>query len=199
MVGHLLCNKSNPVAAPLWVFALLGVVRAPGGLPSRPLVRPGQGPDFVPRNVPGAVEGLPQDGVVGLLGHGALPALVERRQVVLHEAHDPVLRRGPHGDGQEHVGVGHEVGVHLQQGSLLQNEGGQHHLRKKGGTRRGHQLDGHEGGGVWGPYACEVHAQFQLGEQVEDDAPLVVQDAQILLLVVLRVRHLLGGAVVLQP
>lgn len=45
----------------------------------------------------------------------------------------------------------------------------------------------------------EVHPQFELGQQVKDDAPLVVQDAQVLLVVVLRVRHLLTGTDVLQP
>lgn len=43
-------------------------------------------------------------------------------------------------------------------------------------------------------HPCEVHAQFELGEQVEDDAPLVVQDAQVLLLVVLCIRYLFRGA-----
>lgn len=48
-------------------------------------------------------------------------------------------------------------------------------------------------------YPSEVHAQFELGEQVEDDAPLVVQDTQVLLFVILRIRHLITGADVFQP
>lgn len=44
------------------------------------------------------------------------------------------------------------------------------------------------------PYPCEVHAQFELGEQVENDAPLVIQDAQVLFFVVLCIRHLFSGA-----
>ena len=48
------------------------------------------------------------------------------------------------------------------------------------------------------PYPRQIHAQFELGEQVEDDAPLVVQHPQVLLLVVLHVRHLLPGSDVLQ-
>lgn len=43
-------------------------------------------------------------------------------------------------------------------------------------------------------YPSEVHAQFELGEQVEDDAPLVVQDTQVLLFVILRICHLITGA-----
>ena len=49
------------------------------------------------------------------------------------------------------------------------------------------------------PHPCEVHAQFELREQVEDDAPLVVQDTQVLLFVILRIRHLFSGADVFQP
>lgn len=49
------------------------------------------------------------------------------------------------------------------------------------------------------PYPCEVHAQFELGEQVENDAPLVVQDTQVLLFVILRICHLFSGADVFQP
>lgn len=48
-------------------------------------------------------------------------------------------------------------------------------------------------------YPCEIHSQFELREQVENDAPLVIQDAQVLLFVVLRIRHLLTGADVFQP
>lgn len=47
------------------------------------------------------------------------------------------------------------------------------------------------------PHPCEVHAQFELGQQVENDAPLVVQDAQVLLFIVLRVCHLFSGADIL--
>ncbi len=49
------------------------------------------------------------------------------------------------------------------------------------------------------PYPCEVHPQFELGEQVENDAPLVVQDTQVLLFIVLCIRHLISGADVIQP
>lgn len=50
-----------------------------------------------------------------------------------------------------------------------------------------------------GAYSREVHAQFELGQQVEDDASLVIQDAQVLLIVVLCVRYLFRGVDVLQP
>lgn len=48
-------------------------------------------------------------------------------------------------------------------------------------------------------YPREVHAQFELREQVENDAPLVVQDTQVLLFVILRICHLFSGADVFQP
>jgi len=43
------------------------------------------------------------------------------------------------------------------------------------------------------PYPCEVHAQFQLGQQVKHDAPLVVQDSQVFLLILLCVCGLVAG------
>lgn len=46
---------------------------------------------------------------------------------------------------------------------------------------------------VSGSYPCEVHAQFELGQEVQDDAALVIQDSQVLLLVVLRVCGLVAG------
>ena len=84
------------------------------------------------------MEGLANDGVVGLLGDGALAALVEGSEVVLHEADHAVLRAAAVRDGHEEVRVGHEVGVHLQQRALLQDEGGQDHLEKEvvGGLTR---------------------------------------------------------------
>lgn len=188
MVGHLLRNKPDPVAASSRVL-VVGVVS--GGA----LVRSDQRFDFISRYFPRTVEGLSQHRVVGLLGHGSFPALVESGQVVLHEADDPVLSRGPGCDGQKHVGVGHEVGVHLQQRALFQNERGQHHLRRKPNIKL--CTDSLEAESV--PYPGQVHPQFELGQQVENDAPLVVQDPQILLLVVLRVRHLLTGTDVVQP
>lgn len=72
-----------------------------------------EGPHFVSRHVPRAVEALPQDGVVRLLGNSTLTTLVEGGQVVFHKADDAILGRGSGCDGQEHVRMGHEVGVHL--------------------------------------------------------------------------------------
>ena len=131
MMGNLLGHEPHSVAAARRLVLLLRVVGAPARLPGRPLVRSDRRLDFVPRHFPGTVKGLPQHRVVGLLGHGPLASLVEGGQVVLHEADDAVFCRGPGCDGQEHVGVGHEVGVHLQQRSLFQNEGRQHHLKKE--------------------------------------------------------------------
>lgn len=81
-----------------------------------------------PGDLPGAVEGLADDGVVGLLGDGALAALVEGGEVVLNEADHAVLCAAAIGDGHKEVRVRHEVGVHLQQRALLQDEGGEDHL-----------------------------------------------------------------------
>ena len=36
-------------------------------------------------------------------------------------------------------------------------------------------------------YSCQVHAQFELGEEVNDDASLVVQNSQVFLIIVLCV------------
>lgn len=80
---------------------------------------------------PGAVEGLPDDGVVGFLGNGSLAALVEGGEVILHKADHPLLGAAAARDGDEEVGVRHEVRVHLQQRPLLQNEGGKNHLKRK--------------------------------------------------------------------
>lgn len=68
---------------------------------------------------PGAVEGLPDDGVVGLLGDGSLAALVEGGEVILHEADHPLLGAAAVRDGHKEIGVRHEVRVHLQQRALL--------------------------------------------------------------------------------
>ena len=65
------------------------------------------------------VEGLANDGHVGLLGDGALAALMERGEVVLHEPDHAVLRAAAVGDGHKEVWVRHEVGVNLQQRPLL--------------------------------------------------------------------------------
>lgn len=128
VMGHLLGHKSNSIAASRWLITVLRIVGAPVWLPSRPLVRSHQRFDFVSRHFPGAVKGFPQHGVVWLLGHSPFPPLVEGRQVVLYKADYPVLSCGPCCDRQEHVGVGHEVGIHLEQWALFQNEGRQHHL-----------------------------------------------------------------------
>lgn len=130
MMGHLLAHKADSVAAFWRIVRLLRGVGAPAWLPGGPRVRSDQRFNFVPRHFPGTVEGLAQHGVVGLLGHGALSPLVEGGQVVLDKADDAVLGCGPSCDWQEHVRVGHEVGVHLQQWSLFQDEGRQHHLGK---------------------------------------------------------------------
>lgn len=135
MMGHLLADKADSVAASWWIVRLLRVVGAPAWLPGGPLVRSDQRFDFFPRHFPGTVEGLPQHRVVGLLGHGALSPLVEGSQVVLDEADDTVLGCGSSCDRQEHVRVGHEVGVHLQQWSLFQDECRQHHLGKPKGLK----------------------------------------------------------------
>lgn len=42
-------------------------------------------------------------------------------------------------------------------------------------------------------YPCEVHAQFELGEQVEDYTSLVIQHSQFLFLIVFSVCSLLTG------
>lgn len=125
VMGHLLGHKPQ--------FVAFGRV-----LGHRVLVasrRMGNSPlwlDPVFGDLPGAVKRLTDDGVVGLLGQGPLAALVEGREIILHEANDSLLRRGPGGDGQQQVWVRHEVCVHLQQGSLLQDERGKHHLRSDG-------------------------------------------------------------------
>lgn len=82
-----------------------------------------------PGNPPGAVERLTDDGVVGLLGDGALAALVEGGEVILHKADHAVFWAAAVGDGDEEVWVGHEVCVHFQQRALLQDESGEDHLQ----------------------------------------------------------------------
>lgn len=122
VMGHLLGHKPQFV-----VFGrVIGhrVFVASRGVGGSPL-----GLDPVLGDLPGAVERLADDGVVGLLGQSALAALMEGSEVILHEADDPVLRRSPSGDSQQQVWVCHEVCIHLQQGPLLQNKRGEHHLR----------------------------------------------------------------------
>lgn len=89
---------------------------------------------------PGAVEGLPDDGVVGFLGDGSLAPLVEGGEVILDKADHPLLGAAAGRDGEEQVGVGHEIRVHLQQRALLQNEGGKNHLERK--ETKGHEALG---------------------------------------------------------
>lgn len=122
VMGHLLGHKPQFV-----VFGrVIGhrVFVASRGVGGSPL-----GLDPVLGDLPGAVERLANDGVVGLLGQSALAALMEGSEVILHEADDPVLRRSPGSDSQQQVRVCHEVCIHLQQGPLLQNKRGEHHLR----------------------------------------------------------------------
>lgn len=97
--------------------------------------------NLVLRHIPGTVEVLTQDGVIGFLGHGTLPALMKGSQVVLNEANDSLLWCAARSDGEEHVRVSHEVGIHLQQGALLQDEGREHHLEQSGCRDRIKQLD----------------------------------------------------------
>lgn len=92
--------------------------------------------DPVLGNFPRAVKCLANDGVVGLLGQGPLAALMEGCEIILHEADDSLLWRGSSSDGQQQVWVRHEVRIHLQQGSLLQNKRGEHHLRSEGDKGR---------------------------------------------------------------
>lgn len=113
MMGHLLSHEAQQVR--LLRVPLRGL---PGGV-------------LPPRHLPGAVEGLADDGVVGLLGNGALAALVEGGEVVLDEADHAVLGAAAVRDGDEEFRVGHEVGVHLQQGALLQDESGEDHLQEQ--------------------------------------------------------------------
>lgn len=112
MVGHLLRHKAHLVGV-LWggrVGAfLLGGLCSPG-------------------YHPGAVERLADDRIVGLLGNGALAALVEGGKIILHKANHSVLWAAAVGDGHKEIWVRHEVGVHLQKGALLQDEGGEDHL-----------------------------------------------------------------------
>lgn len=42
-------------------------------------------------------------------------------------------------------------------------------------------------------YPCEVHAKFQLGQEVKHDASLVIQNSQVFLLIVLCVCGLVAG------
>ena len=122
MMRHLLGHKPQLVVLGRVISHRVFVARGSGeGSPP--------GLDLVLGNLPGAVERLANDGVVGLLGQGALAALMEGGEVILHKADDPVLGCGPRRDGQQQVGVRQEVRVHLQQGPLLQNERGEHHLR----------------------------------------------------------------------
>lgn len=44
-----------------------------------------------------------------------------------------------------------------------------------------------------GSYPCEVHAKFELRQEVKDDASLVIQNSQVLLLIVLCVCGLIAG------
>lgn len=125
VVGHLLGHEAHLVGL------LRGCGGGGGGLGALGILG-GLGP---PGDLPGAVEGLADDGVVGLLGNGPLAALVEGGEVVLHEAHHAFLGTVAVGDGHEQVRVRHEVGVHLQQRALLQDEGGQDHLGAGGAQR----------------------------------------------------------------
>lgn len=87
---------------------------------------------MVPRHIPGTVEVLTQDWVIGFLGNSTLPALMESSQVVLNKANDSLLWCAAGSNGEEHVGVSHKVGIHLQQGVFLQDEGREHHLAEGG-------------------------------------------------------------------
>lgn len=116
VLGHRVFVASGRVGgSPLWLDPVLG--------------------DF-----PGAVKRLADDGVIGLLGQGPLAALMEGCEVILHKANDSLLWRGSGSDGQQQVWVRHEVGIHLQQGSLLQDERGKHHLHAEGDKVRQESL-----------------------------------------------------------
>lgn len=130
VVGHLLGHEAH----------LVGLLRGGGGGGGGGGLRAIEGLGILgglgpPGNLPGAVEGLADDGVVGLLGDGALAALVEGGEVVLHEAHHALLGAVAVSDGHKQVRVRHEVGVHLQQRALLEDEGGQDHLGSGGAQR----------------------------------------------------------------
>lgn len=129
MMGHLLGHKPEFVAfGRVLSCQLFMASRRMGGSPLWL--------DPVFGNLPGAVKRLTDDGVVGLLGQGPLAALMEGREIIFHEANDSLLWCGPGGDGQQQVRMGHKVCVHLQQGSLLQDERGKHHLCWQGDRNR---------------------------------------------------------------
>lgn len=116
VMGHLLCYEAHLVVL-LWHAGLRAARRGLSGL--WPL-----------GELPGAVEGLAYDGVVGLLGDGTLAALVEGGEVVFDKANHAILRTVAVSDGHKQFRVGHEVCIHLQQRALLQDERGQHHLHR---------------------------------------------------------------------
>lgn len=74
------------------------------------------------------MEGLSDDGVVGLLGNGTFATFMEGSEVILHKSDHAVHRAGAIGDGHEKVRMGHEVCIHFQQGALLQYKSRQDHL-----------------------------------------------------------------------
>lgn len=119
MVGHLLSYKFHCVT--VWLCLAFRIFRQSYLL--RGGVSRGAGASIGGHvtlgHPPGAVEGLPDDGIVGLLGNGSLAALVEGGEVILHEADHPLLGGAAVRDGDEEIGVGHEVRVHLQQRPLL--------------------------------------------------------------------------------
>lgn len=92
MVGHLFCHEAHLVGilGSSWVGAALRWFL--GGL-------------WLPGYFPGAVEGLTDDGVVGLLGNGTLAALMEGGEVVLHKTDHAVLWAAAVGDGHKEVWV----------------------------------------------------------------------------------------------
>lgn len=129
MMGHLLGHKPQFVAfGRVLSCQLFMASRRMGGSPLWL--------DPVFGNLPGAVKRLTDNGVVGLLGQGPLAALMEGREIIFHEANDSLLWCGPGGDGQQQVRMSHKVCIHLQQGSLLQDERGKHHLCWQGDKNR---------------------------------------------------------------
>ncbi len=101
--------------------------------PRRLLIGPGVGlspqrADSILWNLPRAVEGLAQHRIVGLLGNSTLTSFMEGGHVIFNETHHTLLRSASGRDGQEQVRVRHEVSIHLQQWTLLQDECGKNNL-----------------------------------------------------------------------
>lgn len=126
MMGHLFSHKPQLVARGLLLAKLLGwVLRKRRGTVSSDWFH------FIFRHIPRAMKRFTNYRVIGLLGNRSLSAFVKSCEIILHKADNSFLGSGSSCNWQKQVWMGHEICIHLQQGSFLQNKCWKHYLYAK--------------------------------------------------------------------